>query len=53
MYEKDNIDIGLNDTMEDLIVNLVGALIFSVLGYNYLIGRGKNASKFIMTRREE
>lgn len=46
------IDIGLNDTMEDLIVNLLGALSFSILGYNYLKGRGKSASKFMITKRE-
>lgn len=29
------LDIGLIDTMKDLIVNFIGALIFSVLGYFY------------------
>lgn len=46
------IDIGLNDTMEDLIVNLIGAVVFSVMGYAYLLGRGTSASKFIISKRE-
>ena len=43
------IDIGIIDTMKDLIVNLIGAAIFSVIGYFYIIGRNKGvfASKFI------
>lgn len=44
------IDIGLNDTMEDLIVNLVGAIAFSIMGYAYLTGKSKNASKFMITK---
>ena len=35
------IDIGLIDTMMDLIVNFVGAFIFSVFGFFYLKKRGK------------
>ena len=30
------IDIGLRDTMEDLFVNFIGAVVFSVLGYFYV-----------------
>lgn len=45
------IDIGLNDTMEDLIVNFIGATVFCTLGYFYLIGRGDTAKKFIITRK--
>ncbi len=43
------LDIGLLDTMEDLIVNLVGAAVFSVVGYFYVKNRGKRsfASRFI------
>ena len=37
------IDIGLIDTMMDLIVNFVGAFIFSVFGFFYLKKRGKGA----------
>lgn len=35
------IDIGLIDTMMDLIVNFIGAFIFSVFGFFYLKNRGK------------
>ena len=35
------LDIGLNDTMEDMFVNLIGAVVFSVLGAVYLHGRGR------------
>lgn len=30
------LDIGLIDTMEDLIVNFIGALIFSIFGFFYV-----------------
>ena len=33
------LDIGVNDTMKDLIVNFLGALIFSVIGYMYVKNR--------------
>ncbi len=35
------LDIGLIDTMEDLIVNFIGALVFSVIGFFYVKNRGK------------
>ena len=43
------LDIGLIDTMKDMIVNCIGALVFSVIGYFYIIGRnkGKFAKRFI------
>lgn len=41
------LDIGLIDTMKDLIVNFVGAVVFSVLGLLYLSGRSKLAGRFI------
>ena len=43
------LDIGLLDTMKDLLVNFVGALIFSFIGYFYVKNRGKGwfASRFI------
>lgn len=34
------LDVGLVDTMEDLLVNFVGALSFSVIGYRYLKSKG-------------
>lgn len=35
------LDIGLMDTVKDMIINFIGAVIFSVFGYLYLIGRAK------------
>ena len=34
------LDIGLIDTMKDLIVNFIGAVVFSVIGYFYVKNRG-------------
>ena len=39
------LDIGLLDTMEDLFVNFIGALLFSIIGYFYVLSRGKG--KFV------
>ncbi len=43
------LDIGLHDTMEDLIVNFIGAVVFSWFGYFYVKNRGEDgfASSFI------
>ena len=43
------LDIGLIDTMKDLFVNFIGAVVFSVIGYFYVKSSGKNkfASRFI------
>ncbi len=43
------LDIGLNDTMKDLLVNSIGATVFSVIGYFYIKtkGKGKVAKHFI------
>ena len=30
------LDIGLKDTMKDLIVNFIGAVVFSIIGYFYV-----------------
>ncbi|MCH4283874.1 MULTISPECIES: hypothetical protein [Bacillota] len=35
------LDIGLIDTMEDLFVNFIGAVVFSIFGYFYVKKRGK------------
>ena len=35
------LDIGIHDTMKDLIVNFIGATVFSILGYIYIKRRGK------------
>ena len=51
MYDNDGkeltklngyLDIGLNDTMKDLVVNFVGALVFNVFGFIYLKNRDKD-----------
>ena len=43
------LDIGILDTMKDLTVNFIGAVVFSVIGYFYVKtrGKGKFASRFI------
>lgn len=43
------LDIGLHDTMKDLLVNFVGAVVFSVIGYFYIKhkGKGRVAGRFI------
>ena len=43
------LDVGLIDTMKDLMVNFIGAVVFSVIGYFYVKnrGRGKFAKRFI------
>ena len=35
------VDIGLIDTMKDLMVNFIGAVIFSIIGFFYVKTRGK------------
>ena len=35
------LDIGILDTMKDLFVNFIGAVIFSIIGYFYVKSRGK------------
>ena len=35
------LDIGLLDTMKDLFVNFIGAVVFSVFGYFYVKYKGK------------
>ncbi|WP_253290995.1 hypothetical protein [Pseudoflavonifractor sp. MSJ-37] len=43
------LDIGLLDTMKDLFVNFIGAVVFSVIGYFYVKSRGQGrfARRFI------
>ena len=43
------LDVGIIDTMEDLFVNFIGALTFSIIGYFYVRSRGENrfAKRFI------
>ena len=48
------LDIGLYDTMKDLFVNFIGAVVFSTIGYFYIKRRGKGrlARAFIPTLSE-
>ncbi|MEG0874327.1 MAG: hypothetical protein RR219_01180 [Clostridiales bacterium] len=48
------IDVGLFDTMKDLFVNFIGAVVFSVIGYFYIKSRGKGefAKQFIPVVKE-
>ena len=43
------LDMGLHDTMKDLIVNFIGAVVFSVIGFFYVKekGKGRFAARFI------
>ncbi|WP_226392210.1 hypothetical protein [Ructibacterium gallinarum] len=43
------LDVGIYDTMKDLIVNFIGAIAFSVIGFFYIKSRGKGtfAQRFI------
>lgn len=51
------LDIGILDTMKDLFVNFIGAVVFSIIGYFYVKSRGKGrfARRFIpqVVRTEE
>lgn len=55
VIEGGYLDIGIIDTMKDLFVNLIGAVIFSIIGYFYIIGRnnGVFAKKFIPQMKEK
>ena len=43
------LDLGIIDTMKDLLVNFIGAVVFSTIGYFYVKqeGKGKVANRFI------
>ena len=43
------LDVGIIDTMKDLLVNFIGAVIFSIIGFFYIKSRGKGrfARRFI------
>ncbi len=47
------LDIGIIDTMKDLLVNFVGAVVFSIIGYFYIHNRDKYkfAENFIPVKR--
>ncbi|NBJ90516.1 NUDIX domain-containing protein [Acutalibacter sp. 1XD8-36] len=48
------LDIGIHDTMKDLFVNFIGAVVFSVIGMIYIMGRGTGsfAPRFIPRLKE-
>lgn len=48
------LDIGLMDTMFDLFVNFIGAVVFSIIGFFYVKSRGKGriARRFIPRRKK-
>lgn len=49
------LDIGLHDTMKDMFVNFIGAVVFSIIGVIYVKnrGEGKFAKRFIPKLKEE
>ena len=63
IYDKNNkelvqlngyLDIGLNDTMEDLLVNFIGAFVFCIFGYLYILNKDKYkiAGKFLLRKQK-
>ena len=48
------LDVGLIDTMKDLFVNFIGAIIFSFIGYWYARGKGKDkvVALFVPRKKE-
>ena len=48
------LDIGIIDTMKDLFVNFIGAVVFSIIGVCYIKGRGKGSfvRRFIPTMKK-
>lgn len=64
LYDKDDnvlatidgyLDVGINDTMKDLIVNFIGAIVFSFFGYLYMINQDKYklAGKFLTRKAKD
>ena len=49
------LDIGLIDTMKDMLVNFLGAFLFSIFGYLYIKSRGKGvvATQFIPVLKDD
>ena len=50
-----SLDIGLIDTMQDLLVNFIGALVFSILGFFYVKNKDKDSVivKLILHRKDK
>ena len=55
IIEGGYLDLGINDTMQDLIVNFAGAVVFSILGLLYIKNRDayKFAENFIPRMRKK
>lgn len=55
VIEGGYLDIGIYDTMKDLFVNFIGAVVFSTIGYFYVKhrGKGKIARQFIPVVQKE
>lgn len=55
VIENGYLDIGLKDTMKDLFVNFIGAIVYSFIGFFYIKGRDeyKFAERFIPKRKTE
>ena len=55
IIEGGYLDLGVDDTMQDLIVNFIGALVFSILGLLYIKNRDayKFAENFIPVMRKK
>ena len=55
IIEGGYLELGINDTMQDLIVNFIGAIIFSILGLLYIANRDKYkfAENFIPKLRKK
>lgn len=48
------LDIGLIDTMKDLLVNFIGAVVFSTIGFFYVLSKGrkqKGAQNFVPVKK--
>ncbi len=54
LLDSGYLDIGLNDTMTDLFVNFIGAIVYCIIGFIYVKNRDDNslAQKFILKIKE-
>ncbi len=55
IVENGYLDIGINDTMKDLLVNFIGATTFCIFGYLYILNRDKYkfVNNFIITKKNK
>lgn len=47
------LDIGIHDTMKDLFVNFIGAIVFSLFGYFYVKDQGKGIASLFIPRVQQ